>query len=313
MVRNYFALILLLIVTTGVFRGVARTMEFPNGKVLSTVILSYFPETEDTTETDGEEVFDEPDFTSEEDISFSENTYTFWDEKKIDLYNLDMTKMKDTFEINFKAFTTNGFGFVFPLLNQTKVNSPFGPRSLYGHRFHYGLDLECNTGDTVVCTLDGVVRVVRFEKGYGNFIIVTHKDGLETLYGHLSKVAVIPGQEVFAGSTLGYAGSTGRSSGPHLHFEFRFMGEPIDPTRIVNLDTKDLIADTISIDQGWFRHLTNPGPTKSTSFSGYHTIRKGDTLSGISKKYHVSVSRICKMNRITPTTTLKLGRKLKLV
>jgi len=60
-------------------------MEFPNGKVPSTVILSYFPETEDTTETDGEEVFDEPDFTSEEDISFSENTYTFWDEKKIDL------------------------------------------------------------------------------------------------------------------------------------------------------------------------------------------------------------------------------------
>jgi LysM repeat protein len=91
------------------------------------------------------------------------------------------------------------------------------------------------------------------------------------------------------------------------------MGEPIDPTRIVNLDTKDLIADTISIDQGWFRHLTNPGPPKTTSFSGYHTIRKGDTLSGISKKYHVSVSRICKMNRITPTTTLKLGRKLKLV
>jgi len=180
-------------------------------------------------------------------------------------------------------------------------------------RAHLGVDYAATQGTPVRCVGAGVVESAGSMGGYGNAIVIKHSNGHSTVYAHLSKMVVRRGQTVSQGQSIGLVGATGWATGPHLHFEFRFMGEPIDPTRIVNLDTKDLIADTISIDQGWFRHLTNPGPPKTTSFSGYHTIRKGDTLSGISKKYHVSVSRICKMNRITPTTTLKLGRKLKLV
>jgi hypothetical protein len=127
---------------------------------------------------------------------------------------------------------------------------------MFGSSFHFGLDISLNTGDSVRSALDGVVRIVRKDPpGYGNFVVVTHMNGLETLYGHLDKPLVREGQHVKSGEAIGLGGNTGRSSGPHLHFEFRFMGEPIDPLRIISLKNGKPIHNSFVLDKTFFDHL----------------------------------------------------------
>ncbi len=111
-------------------------------------------------------------------------------------------------------------------------NWGYGPR--WG-RMHRGLDLGLVTGDTIRSSFSGIVRYAEFNNGgYGNCIIVSHLNGLESLYGHLSKINCMAGSFVFAGQVVGLGGSTGRSTGPHLHFEFRFKGQSLDPLILVD-------------------------------------------------------------------------------
>ena len=110
-----------------------------------------------------------------------------------------------------------------------KLTSGYGYRARFG-RFHYGVDVALNTGDTVRCVLPGVVTKTGYDTGgYGRFVIVVHSGEIETLYGHLGKDLVSPGQKVGSGEALGIGGSTGNSTGPHLHFETRYRGQPVDP------------------------------------------------------------------------------------
>ena len=121
----------------------------------------------------------------------------------------------------------------------------YGPR--WG-KIHRGLDLYLITGDSVVSSFDGIVRYARFnEGGYGNCVIVRHLNGLETLHGHLSKISVKENQFVKAGNLLGLGGSTGRSDGPHLHFETRYKDFSFDPYLIINKETNTLLNDTCVI------------------------------------------------------------------
>ena len=103
---------------------------------------------------------------------------------------------------------------------QGKVYSPFGPRR---RRRHQGVDLPLHTGDPVYAAFDGKVRLSKYHRGYGNLVIIRHENGLETFYGHLSRREVEPGDWVRAGEVIGLGGSTGRSNGPHLHFETRYQ------------------------------------------------------------------------------------------
>lgn len=96
-------------------------------------------------------------------------------------------------------------------------------------RMHSGVDLAAPTGAPVVTTADGLVRVAGWSGGYGLLVVVDHGSGLQSRYGHLLRIAVSPGQQVRAGSVLGYVGSTGRSTGPHLHYELRYHSLVIDP------------------------------------------------------------------------------------
>lgn len=119
-----------------------------------------------------------------------------------------------------------------------KINSGFGYRkdpfrSRYG--FHSGIDIDAKTGDPVVATADGVVKKAGWQSSYGKTVIISHKDGFETIYGHLSKISVEEGQEIKVGETIGKAGSTGRSTGTHLHYEVIKDGKRVNPANFLSL------------------------------------------------------------------------------
>lgn len=118
------------------------------------------------------------------------------------------------------------------------MSSKYGPR---GGRGHQGVDLPLKTGDPVYAAFDGKVRYSNFSSsGYGNLIIIRHHNGLETYYAHLSERSVQAGEWVVAGQQIGKGGSTGRSSGPHLHFETRYKGQSFDPERLFDFKTGEL-------------------------------------------------------------------------
>lgn len=112
-------------------------------------------------------------------------------------------------------------------------------------RQHHGVDLGLKTGDLIYAAWDGVVRYAQWNKsGYGNCVVVRHRNGLETLYAHLSKISVSPNQYVSSGDLIGLGGSTGRSTGPHLHFEIRYKDFSINPELIIDYSTRSLKLDT---------------------------------------------------------------------
>lgn len=116
------------------------------------------------------------------------------------------------------------------------ITSPFGYREKF-HRNHYGIDVGINKGDTIRAALPGVVVKSNFQTGgYGHYIVITHSGDVETVYAHLSSPLVYPGDKVKAGQPIAIGGSTGNASGPHLHFETRYLGIPVNPLSWFNLD-----------------------------------------------------------------------------
>ena len=185
------------------------------------------------------------------------------------------------------------------------ITSPFGPR---WHRMHYGLDLKLDRGDTVVSAFEGVVRVSRFHRQFGNVVVIRHANGLETLYGHLSQRLVESGDHVEAGQVLGLGGSTGRSTGDHLHFETRYRGQPIDPQLLFNVEDGELRTSMLSVHPGMFS-TAKPHPAKSTVRT--HIVRRGDTLFSIARKHGITVRDLCRRNRISARSSLRVGQRLR--
>jgi murein DD-endopeptidase MepM/ murein hydrolase activator NlpD len=140
-----------------------------------------------------------------------------------------------------------GRNFCFPI--KKRKSSSYGWR--WG-RPHSGIDIALNTGDPICAAFDGVVRLAKPNGGYGNCIVIRHYNNLETLYGHLSKINVKVGQEVKAGDVIGLGGSTGRSTGPHLHFECRLMYACCDPEWIFDLETYNIKTSFVRIDKNYF-------------------------------------------------------------
>ena len=108
------------------------------------------------------------------------------------------------------------------------VSSPYGLR-FNGTEFHQGIDIAADMGAPIVATADGVVTAAGWNGGYGNMVDVDHGGGIVTRYGHASAVAVTVGQQVRRGEVIAYVGSTGRSTGPHVHYEVRVDGQPVNP------------------------------------------------------------------------------------
>jgi murein DD-endopeptidase MepM/ murein hydrolase activator NlpD len=234
-----------------------------------------------------------------------------WDTDNLNPYLYDFNSFKSPVNI---CLAPDSNGFVMPVYNT--VTSNFGWRK---GRAHNGIDIDLETGDTVVTAFDGVVRMSKFYHGYGNMVVVRHPNGLETLYGHLSKVLVEAGQSIKAGEIVGLGGNTGHSFGSHLHFEIRFMGQPIDPAKFISFENFSLVNNEVLIDETLFQSnklVKKQKNGKSTvhehiAHVKYYKIKQGDTLSAIARRNKTTVSKLCKLNGLKETSILRLGQKIK--
>ncbi len=228
--------------------------------------------------------------------------YPGWDNRYVHAYGKDIA-IPDTFRINLT-------GFCMPT-DSRQITSKYGPRR---RRMHYGLDLKVYIGDTIRAAFDGKVRIVRYERrGYGKYVVIRHENGLETVYGHLSKQLVEEDQLVKAGDVIGLGGNTGRSTGSHLHFETRFLGQAIDPALLFDFPNQDVVADSwLYKKKGNYRQMASRNGSSSGSGEiRYYKVRSGDTLSKIAQRQGVSIDQLCKLNRITRKTILRPGQVLR--
>jgi murein DD-endopeptidase MepM/ murein hydrolase activator NlpD len=182
------------------------------------------------------------------------------------------------------------------------VNSKFGWRD---GRMHKGIDINLHKGDAVVAAFDGMVRIAHVKGAYGNVVIIRHYNGLETVYAHLSKMKVKPGQIVLAGQLIGLGGSTGRSSGPHLHFEIRFKGQALNPSSIISFIENKAYNDSIVIKKSRYGICAYPSNAK------LHTVDRGDTWYEVAKRYGLSMKELCILNNTDKRYYLKIGQKLR--
>ncbi len=201
-------------------------------------------------------------------------------------------------------------------LKEVSITSHFGIR--HG-RNHNGTDLDLETGDTVYAAFDGIIRYSKYHTGgFGNLIITRHFNGLETYYAHLSKLLVGPNTTVVAGTPIGLGGSTGRSTGSHLHFEVRFYDQPIDPELIFDFGSGDIKDQNLFVHSGIFEHSKSsrsgaPRDGNSTTASRkYYRVKSGDTLSAIAARNRTTVSRLCRLNHIKSTSILRIGQSIRL-
>lgn len=208
-----------------------------------------------------------------------------------------------------------------------RVTSNYGYRAKFG-RMHKGIDLGLKMNDTVRAAFDGKVRLTNYEaKGYGNYVIIRHPNGLETVYGHLNKQLVKPNQVVKAGDPIGLGGSTGRSTGPHLHFETRYMGYAINPSAIFDFQNNTTHTDTYTFSKSTYTQPRNYAPsrdlakkeegganpyTAASNTRTTYTVKKGDTLSSIAKSYGMSATTLRKLNGLQSEDKIRVGQKLKL-
>lgn len=212
-----------------------------------------------------------------------------------------------------ESFDIDLTGFCMPTTNR-QVTSNFGQR--WG-RAHKGIDLKVYVGDTIRSAFSGMVRVVDYEgRGYGKYIVIRHDNGLETVYGHLSKQLVKPNQMVEAGEVIGLGGNTGRSTGSHLHFETRLLGQAINPALLFDFENQDVTADIYTYRKGYKgnanKSVAKSGNNDSSSKSKYHKVHRGDTLSSIAKKYGLTVSQLCSRNGLKKTSKLQIGQVIKI-
>lgn len=183
------------------------------------------------------------------------------------------------------------------------VTSKFGWRD---KRMHKGIDIHLNKGDHVKCAFNGMVRIARKQGAYGNVVIVRHYNGLETVYAHLSKIKVKAGDVVTAGQLLGLGGSTGRSTGPHLHFEVRFKGQALNPSNFISFTEGKTECDTLVIKKSKYGVCAYPANAT------LHTIERGDTWYEVAKRYGLSVKQLCALNGVEKKYYLRAGQKLRI-
>lgn len=247
----------------------------------------------------------------EEVASNGDELYTSWVNDKAHCYSSEA--VPDSFRIDLR-------GFAMPTPSRT-ITSNYGYRPAF-HRMHKGLDIKVYTGDTIVAAFDGKVRVVRYDAGgYGNFIVIRHHNGLETIYGHLSKQLVSVNDGVKAGEVIGLGGNTGRSFGSHLHFETRIAGEPIDPKLLFDFPNQDVTGDFYVFHKSENKQrndnavASSKGTSRATETphdgGHFYQVKNGDTLSSIARKLGISVSALCNSNNLSVRSKLRPRQILK--
>lgn len=237
------------------------------------------------------------------------------------------TELPDSFRIDLRHFCM-------PTPSRV-ITSNFGSR--WG-RQHKGLDIKVYIGDTIRAAFSGKVRMVDYEaSGYGKYIVIRHPNGLETIYGHLSKQLVKDNQIVHAGEVIGLGGNTGRSTGSHLHFETRLCGVALNPALLFDFRAQDVVADTYMFRKSSYEResgeasrlrgkIGNGGYNNeevrgsfaknemAQNYSGdklYHKVASGETLFSIAEKRGVTVEQLCKLNHLSKRSRVHSGQILR--
>lgn len=240
--------------------------------------------------------------------------FSIWDTKNIDPYDIDYKNFGDPIDIELYN-ESKGWSVPTPLV---KVTSRFGPR--WG-RLHAGTDLDLEVGTDVFSTFDGIVRISGFDyRGYGNYIVVRHYNGLETLYGHLSKRLMEPGQFVKAGDLIGKGGNTGRSTGSHLHYETRYEGNPFNSEYVFDYkEAKPREQHLIITEKTFDRYslalrneVGSAGEKVRNRRTAWYTIRRGDNLGSIARKVGLSTSQLARLNGIRTSSKIFPGKRLRI-
>lgn len=231
------------------------------------------------------------------------------------------SELPDSFNINLRHFCM-------PTTSRI-ITSNFGSR--WG-RMHKGLDIKVYIGDTIRAAFDGKVRIVRYEaNGYGNYVVIRHHNGLETIYGHMSKHLVGENETVHAGDPIGLGGNTGRSTGSHLHFETRLCGVALNPALMFDFKNQDVTGDyyffrkdtynkeSLAANRVRGKESTDLASADNENIGNnveggnvrYHKVSRGETLASIARKRGTTVEHICKLNHITKTMRVKPGQILR--
>ena len=215
-------------------------------------------------------------------------------------------------KVNFPdSFAIDCSSFVYPIAidSMARITSKYSPRR---RRMHKGIDLKVLKGDTIRAAFNGKVRIKAFERrGYGYYVVLRHPNGLETIYGHLSKILVEENQIVRAGETIGLGGNTGRSTGSHLHFETRFLGQAINPAEIIDFENGVPHQDTYVFHNVKINGRRSNIYTSSSDRLVYHRVKSGDTLGKIARIYGTSVNELCRLNGLKSTSVLRIGQSIR--
>lgn len=265
-------------------------------------------------------------FNEEEEPEF--DIYTEgWDSKRVNCYG--NVSVPSSVQIDVSKFAMPHPGY---------ITSPYGYRKRF-RRMHKGVDLKVNIGDTIRAAFDGRVRITNFERrGYGNYVVLRHTNDLETVYAHLSGFLVEEGQYVKVGDPIALGGNTGRSTGPHLHFETRYMGYAINPCAIFDFANQTTHTDVFTFDKRTYQNARNFSPAANSEYArqylkdnpnkpyvrqsntgssahastSSYRVRKGDTLSKIASRNGTTVARLCRLNGLTTKSKLSIGQRIKL-
>lgn len=229
---------------------------------------------------------------NEENMFPAQELYSTWSNQHVRF----KSEMPDSFRIDLR-------GFVMPTTN-TRITDVFGYRRRRGRR-HNGLDIKVQKGDTIYAAFDGKVRITAYQRrGYGHYVVIRHNNGLETVYGHLSKKLVIEDQNVKAGQPIGLGGNTGRSTGSHLHFETLFCGTPLNPALMFDFEKQDVTGDFYLFKKKQYQAAVSKEPQ-------YHKVRRGENLSVIAHKRGVSVNTLYRLNKMNSKTIIRPGQSIR--
>lgn len=254
--------------------------------------------------------------------------YNEWSNK----YAHKATTLPDSFRISLKDYCMP--------TDSRVLTSNFGAR--WG-RQHKGLDIKVYIGDTIRAAFSGKVRIVRYEgRGYGKYVVIRHYNGLETIYGHMSKQLVEEEQDVRAGDPIGLGGNTGRSTGSHLHFETRLCGVALNPALMFDFKNQDVVDDYYMFRRSTYNResaeatrlrgvggvaintdLDIPNETASVNTTSsnsqnlnarstrFHKVTRGETLYSIARKRGMTVDALCRLNHIRKNAHIRVGQILK--
>jgi murein DD-endopeptidase MepM/ murein hydrolase activator NlpD len=306
---------------------------------------------EDTSSIDeGEllivEIEEDAQFQGSENMIGIASYFSVWDTKTIDPYGINPKEFDGL--VPLTLYNLNEGRNWAPVLDKSIITSHFGWRN---RRWHKGIDLDLETGDKVYAPFDGIVRIGGVHSGYGRTVILRHYNGLETLFGHLSKINFEPNTIVKAGEEIARGGNSGRSSGSHLHYETRYEGNQFDPENIYNFKVSpmQIIGSEFVLSSKVYDYLRGSSSRpKNSNFddpsqiqSGvdgeriineeednediveeeevpikiekkvWYTVRYGDNLTTISRKFHTSINEICRLNKISAYKKINSGLRLR--